>query len=103
MVKISKIATKIFRKACRENNVDPDESYLRLSLDGGEPTLEINNKKNNDDKEFELEDIHIILDPVSEMLIGDANIDYQEGEDSVGFIVNAPNICEGCPGDAGCC
>jgi iron-sulfur cluster assembly protein len=83
--------------ASREN---PDESALRIAVRGGgcsgfQYALALDKAK-DDDHVFEHNGVSVVVDKVSMQFVFGSEVDYVDGLQGAGFVVNNPNVVAAC-------
>jgi iron-sulfur cluster assembly protein len=83
--------------ASREN---PDESALRIAVRGGgcsgfQYALALDKAK-DDDHVFEHNGVSVVVDKVSMQFVFGSEVDFVDGLQGAGFVVNNPNVVAAC-------
>ncbi len=83
--------------ASRENS---DESALRIAVRGGgcsgfQYALALDKAK-DDDNVFEHNGVSVVVDKVSMQFVFGSEVDYVDGLQGAGFVVNNPNVVAAC-------
>ena len=83
--------------ASREN---PDESALRIAVRGGgcsgfQYALALDKAK-GDDHVFEHNGVSVVVDKVSMQFVFGSEVDFGDGLQGAGFVVNNPNVVAAC-------
>jgi iron-sulfur cluster assembly protein len=83
--------------ASREN---PDESALRIAVRGGgcsgfQYALALDKAK-DDDNVFEHNGVSVVVDKVSMQFVFGSEVDFVDGLQGAGFVVNNPNVVAAC-------
>ena len=91
-------ATKI--KDLVASRANPDESALRVAVRGGgcsgfQYALALDKAK-DDDHVFEHNGVSVIVDQVSMQFVFGSEVDYVDGLQGAGFVVNNPNVVAAC-------
>jgi iron-sulfur cluster assembly protein len=91
-------ATKIRELVASRGN--PDESALRVAVRGGgcsgfQYALALDRAK-DDDHVFEHNGVSVIVDKVSMQFVFGSEVDYVDGLQGAGFVVNNPNVVAAC-------
>ena len=91
-------ATKI--RELVETRANPDESALRVAVRGGgcsgfQYALALDKAK-EDDHVFEHNGVAVIVDKVSMQFVFGSEVDYVDGLQGAGFVVNNPNVVAAC-------
>ena len=91
-------ATKI--RELVEARGSPDESALRVAVRGGgcsgfQYALALDKAK-DDDHVFEHNGVSVIVDKVSMQFVFGSQVDYVDGLQGAGFVVNNPNVVAAC-------
>lgn len=107
-ISISKQAVSEYKKACKQNNLDPNKNYIRAYIQsGGTAGLSIETKKHPTDFLVKTNGIKIVVDKTSATFLEGAEIGFQKTGSNAGFTIKMPAMtlpgCSGCSGDAGCC
>jgi iron-sulfur cluster assembly accessory protein len=91
-------ATKIRELVSSRGN--PDESALRVAVRGGgcsgfQYALALDQAK-DDDHVFDHNGVAVIVDKVSMQFVFGSEVDYVDGLQGAGFVVNNPNVVAAC-------
>ena len=91
-------STKIRELVSSRGN--PDESALRVAVRGGgcsgfQYALALDKAK-DDDHVFEHNGVAVIVDKVSMQFVFGSEVDYVDGLQGAGFVVNNPNVVAAC-------
>jgi iron-sulfur cluster assembly protein len=91
-------ATKI--RELVEGRGNPDESALRVAVRGGgcsgfQYALALDKAK-DDDHIFEHNGVAVIVDKVSMQFVFGSQVDFVDGLQGAGFVVNNPNVVAAC-------
>jgi iron-sulfur cluster assembly protein len=91
-------ATKIRQLVSTRGN--PDESALRVAVRGGgcsgfQYALALDKAKEGDNV-FEHNGVAVIVDKVSMQFVFGSEVDYVDGLQGAGFVVNNPNVVAAC-------
>src|SRR3954453_21413391 len=91
-------ATKI--KDLVSGNPNAEESALRVSVRGGgcsgfQYALALDKAK-DDDHIFEHNGVSVVVDKVSMQFVVGSEVDYVDGLQGAGFVVNNPNVVAAC-------
>ncbi len=87
-------------KNLRETAVTAEESYLRIGVKGGGCSgmsyLLAFDKKEQNDREFEIEGIPVVMNKAHVMYVLGMIIDWENGLNNRGFTFNNPNAKDTC-------
>jgi iron-sulfur cluster assembly protein len=87
-------------KALVSSRGNPDESALRVAVRGGgcsgfQYALALDKAK-DDDHVFEHNGVAVIVDKLSMQFVFGSEVDYVDGLQGAGFVVNNPNVVAAC-------
>jgi iron-sulfur cluster assembly protein len=79
----------------------PERFYLRVGVKGGgcsgfNYTLDLTDRKSDDDEAFEQHGVEVICDPKSYLYLNGADIDFRDELMGRGFVFNNPNATSSC-------
>ncbi len=82
------------------SNDSADEQALRVAVRGGgcsgfQYALALDQPK-SDDHVFEHQDVAVVVDKVSMQFVFGSEVDYVDGLQGAGFVVNNPNVVAAC-------
>lgn len=96
-----------------KKGLEPSSLFLRVYIAGAGPQglnhgMALTTEKREDDILLEKENIHILVDKMSEQYLSGAEIDFVTHELGSNFKIVNPNQvpamgCSSCSGDSGCC
>ena len=101
MITIAQLAAKKLRELMRDNNKNPEETALRIFVQGGgcsgfQYGLMLEENKTEADRIFESNDIKIVVDPISFHYLENAEVDFMESPTGEGFSIKNPNATSTC-------
>jgi len=102
MVTITDNAVKAIKAAMAEENLKPEETYLRVGVTGGGCSglsyrLGFDDKK-DEDTVVEKDGVRLLIDPKSQIYLVGMTLDFTTGLNGKGFVFNNPNA----KGTCGC-
>ena len=101
MIKVSEIAKKKVIELMTEEGYNAATDYVRVGVKSGGCSglsydLKFDNKKQEEDKMFEDNDIKIIVDKKSFLYLIGTTLEYSGGLNGTGFVFNNPNANRTC-------
>ncbi|QTD36486.1 iron-sulfur cluster assembly accessory protein [Polaribacter batillariae] len=101
MIKVSDTAKKKVIELMIDDGFDATKDYVRVGVKSGGCSglsydLTFDNKKNEDDKIFEQNDIKLIVDKKSFLYLVGTTLEYSGGLNGKGFVFNNPNANRTC-------
>ncbi|MCI2229406.1 iron-sulfur cluster assembly accessory protein [Polaribacter sp. MSW13] len=101
MIKVSDTAKKKVIELMTEEGFDATKDYVRVGVKSGGCSglsydLTFDNKKAENDKVFEENDVKIIVDKKSFLYLVGTTLEYSGGLNGKGFVFNNPNANRTC-------
>ncbi len=100
-IELTEKAAREVKKIFSEQGLDKQNTYLRVGIKGGgcsgfTYTLDIANKKDEFDEEFESNGVKLICDMKSYLYLNGTVIDFNDDLLNRGFVFNNPNAKQTC-------
>jgi len=101
MIKVSDIAKKKVVDLMTEEGFDAQSDFVRVAVKSGGCSglsydLKFDNKKEEDDKVFEDNEVRVIVDKKSFLYLIGTTLEYSGGLNGTGFVFNNPNASRTC-------
>ncbi|MEO9571841.1 MAG: iron-sulfur cluster assembly accessory protein [Polaribacter sp.] len=101
MIKVSDTAKKKVRELMTDDGFDPATDFVRVGVKSGGCSglsydLTFDNKKEENDKVFEENEVKIIVDKKSFLYLVGTTLEYSGGLNGKGFVFNNPNANRTC-------
>ena len=101
MIKVSDTAKRKVRELMTDDGFDPITDFVRVGVKSGGCSglsydLTFDNKKEENDKVFEENDVKIIVDKKSFLYLVGTTLEYSGGLNGKGFVFNNPNANRTC-------
>ncbi|MGB0891683.1 MAG: HesB/IscA family protein [Flavobacteriaceae bacterium] len=101
MIKVSDTAKKKVRELMTDDGFNPTTDFVRVGVKSGGCSglsydLTFDNKKEENDKVFEENDVKIIVDKKSFLYLVGTTLEYSGGLNGKGFVFNNPNANRTC-------
>ncbi|PWG05846.1 HesB/IscA family protein [Polaribacter aquimarinus] len=101
MIKVSDTAKKKVIELMTEDGFDATKDYVRVGVKSGGCSglsydLTFDNKKSEDDKIFEENNVRLIVDKKSFLYLVGTTLEYSGGLNGKGFVFNNPNANRTC-------
>jgi iron-sulfur cluster assembly protein len=101
-MKVSEAASKKIREMLLAQNLNPEDTYLRIQIVGGgcsgllkKLVFVDKSQLTNHDLEFNENDCKVVVDSKSLLYVSEASIDYHDTLMGAGFVVDIPDA-RGC-------
>ena len=100
-VELSERAAQEVRTVITQQSLDPGQTFLRVGVKGGgcsgfSYTLDLADRKADNDEEWEIHGIKVICDPKSNIYLDGVTVDFRDELMGRGFIFNNPNATNTC-------
>ena len=101
MMIITESAVKAIKQAMAEENLKPEEAYLRIGVKGGgcsglSYTLKFESEKGDGDTVIEKDGVRLTVDAKSQIYLAGMTLDFSTGLNGKGFVFNNPNAKNSC-------
>lgn len=95
-IQLTERAAQEVKTICESQKLDLSDTYLKLGVKGGgcsgfSYTLDLVAEKGEQDKEWEIEGVKVIVDPKSNLYLDGTTLDFKEDLTSRGFDFQNPN------------
>ena len=100
-IELTERAAQEVKTIFEQNSLPAEKSYLRLGVKGGgcsgfSYALDLTEKKNDNDEEWEIHGVKVICDPQSYVYLKGVSVDFKDEVMGRGFVFNNPNATSSC-------
>jgi len=100
-IELTERAAQEVKTIFEQNSLPAEKSYLRLGVKGGgcsgfSYALDLTEKKNDNDEEWEVHGVKVICDPQSYVYLKGVSVDFKDEVMGRGFVFNNPNATSSC-------
>ncbi|MCH8964367.1 MAG: iron-sulfur cluster assembly accessory protein [Planctomycetes bacterium] len=100
-IELTERAAQEVKTIFEQNSLPAEKSYLRLGVKGGgcsgfSYALDLTEKKNDNDEEWEMHGVKVICDPQSYVYLKGVSVDFKDEVMGRGFVFNNPNATSSC-------
>ena len=100
-IELTERAAQEVKTIFEQNSLPAEKSYLRLGVKGGgcsgfSYALDLTEKKNDNDEEWEMHGVKVICDPQSYVYLKGVSVDFKDEVMGRGFVFSNPNATSSC-------
>lgn len=101
MVDLSERAAAEVKTIIKDQELDPQKTFLRLGVKGGgcsgfSYTLDLTENRQDNDEEWDVHGVKLICDPKSHIYLEGVAVDFKDEVMGRGFVFNNPNATHTC-------